>query len=111
MHNYLLILYELMLCFPAKFVYFWIYYTKTDEPKKDMISLSEFLNTLRTRWLEPIVYTKIAKPFSVSVEEIPLLIPTLLIYLERKFATLNVTKRVSTWNLVQNLQVKFMVTM
>ncbi|XP_068672570.1 uncharacterized protein [Montipora foliosa] len=81
-----------------------IYYTKTDEPKKDMISLSEFLSTLRTRWLEPIVYTKIAKPFSVSVEEIPPLIPTLLIYLERKFATLNVTKRVSTWNLVQNLQ-------
>ncbi|XP_068674475.1 CCR4-NOT transcription complex subunit 3-like [Montipora foliosa] len=81
-----------------------IYYTKTDEPKKDVISLSEFLSTLRTRWLEPIVYTKIAKPFSVSVEEIPPLITTLLIYLERKFATLNVTKRVSTWNLVQNLQ-------
>lgn len=55
-----------------------IYYTKTDEPKKDMISLSEFLGKLRTRWLERIVYTKIAKPFSVSVEEIPPLIPTLL---------------------------------
>jgi len=43
-----------------------------------MISLPEFLERVRLRWLERVVYTRIAKPFSVSVEEIPPLIPAVL---------------------------------
>lgn len=55
-----------------------IHYTKKDEPKKDMINLPELLQRLRFRWLERVVYTRIAKPFSLSVEEIPPLIPSVL---------------------------------
>ena len=57
---------------------FQIHYTKKDEPKKDMINLPELLQRLRFRWLERVVYTRIAKPFSLSVEEIPPLIPSVL---------------------------------
>lgn len=43
-----------------------------------MINLSELLQRLRFRWLERVVYTRIAKLFSLSVEEIPPLIPSVL---------------------------------
>lgn len=55
-----------------------IHYTKKDEPKKGMINLPELLQRLQFRWLECVVYTRIAKPFSLSVEEIPPLIPSVL---------------------------------
>ena len=45
-----------------------------------MINLPDLLQRLRLRWLERVVIPecRIAKPFSLSVEEIPPLIPSVL---------------------------------
>ena len=68
-----------------------------------MINLPELLQRLRFRWLERVVYTRIAKPFSLSVEEIPPLIPSVLSG-DVIFDT-EAEKKVFTLNLVQSLQV------
>ena len=68
-----------------------------------MINLPELLQRLRFRWLERVVYTRIAKPFSLSVEEIPPLIPSVLSG-DVIFNT-EAEKKVFTLNLVQSLQV------
>ena len=43
-----------------------------------MMCLKDFLHRIRLRWLECVVYTRIGKPFTIAVEEIPPLIPAVL---------------------------------
>lgn len=62
---------------------FQIQYPVDTTEHKEIIPMHTFLCQLKRRWIEKTVYTRANKPFSVSVSEIPHLLPLVYQVLNR----------------------------